>query len=329
MTDLLLAPADAAQREQALDIRRSVIVHAPAGSGKTDLLTRRFLRLLAVVDEPEEIVAITFTRAATAEMRSRILSDLELAAGHRRATEHEDAARIALARAALAQSERRGWDILNQPQRLAIETIDSLCLRIAYERPLFAGLGGRLQPTEQAEPLHALAAHRTLERLGGADAELNAALAHFLDLRDNHLGNCEELLAGMLATRDQWQHILPLSRAMTDEEWDVARQRLEEPFRRETRRVLDEAHRVLGPEPVLAGELLRLANYAAANGFRDVALLSGVFAISPSMDVEHWRALCNLVLTKSNEWRKRVQVTEGFPTAKYGGAEAKRAKDSM
>ena len=328
MSDVLIAPADAAQRERALDIRRSVIVQAPAGSGKTDLLTRRFLRLLAVVNEPEEIVAITFTRAATAEMRFRILSDLEAAAA-RRLVGAEEEPRIALARAALAQSERRGWDILNHPQRLAIETIDSLCLRIAYDRPLLAGLGGRLQPTEEAEPLHALAAHRTLERLGGPDAELNHALAHFLDLRDNRLSDCEGLLAEMLATRDQWQYVLPLSREMTEEQWEFARQQLEKPFRRENRRVLDEAYSLFRGEAVMAGELLRLANYAAAHGFREVAALSGVFAISPAMDVEHWRALCNLVFTKSDEWRKRVQVTEGFPTAKHGGAEAKRAKESM
>ncbi len=54
MTDTLIdAPADLAERERALDVRRSVLVEAPAGAGKTELLTRRFLRLLAVVDEPE------------------------------------------------------------------------------------------------------------------------------------------------------------------------------------------------------------------------------------------------------------------------------------
>ncbi|HLJ79563.1 MAG TPA: UvrD-helicase domain-containing protein [Acidobacteriaceae bacterium] len=328
MPEVFIAPADAAQREKALDIRRSVIVQAPAGSGKTDLLTRRFLRLLAVVDEPEQILAITFTRAATAEMRSRILSDLETAASRTGRT--ADQPRLDLAKAALAQSERCGWDILNRPHRLGIETIDSLCLRIARDRPLLAGLGGQMQPTEDPDPLYALAAHRTLERLGGFDAELNAALAHLLDLRDNNLAGCEGLLAKMLAMREQWQDILPIfDRTMTEDDWDFAREQLEAPFRREVRRVLDQAFATLSAEPVLARELLRLANYAAANGFRDVALLSGITAVSPSMDVEHWKAICCLVLTKGNEWRKRVQVTEGFPAAKHGGAEARRAKDNM
>ena len=75
-------PPDQPERELALDAGRSILVQAPAGSGKTDLLTRRFLRLLAEVDAPGQIVAITFTKAAAAEMRRRILSELELSLIH-------------------------------------------------------------------------------------------------------------------------------------------------------------------------------------------------------------------------------------------------------
>jgi hypothetical protein len=75
-----IPPPDIAERERALDASLSILVKAPAGSGKTDLLTRRFLRLLSEVSDPGQIVAITFTNAAAAEMRDRILSKLEDAA---------------------------------------------------------------------------------------------------------------------------------------------------------------------------------------------------------------------------------------------------------
>jgi ATP-dependent exoDNAse (exonuclease V) beta subunit len=326
MTDLLIdAPADAAAREAALDIRRSVIVQAPAGSGKTDLLTRRYLRLLAAVDEPEEILAITFTRAATAEMRSRILADLESAAKHLPFSPDE-LPRMAAARAALAHAERRGWKILEQPQRLAVETIDSLCLRIAHDRPLLARLGGHFQPVDDASSLYALAARRTLEHLGSPNAALDQALAQLLDLRDNRLSDCESLLAKMLEVRDQWQNAFPLSRAMSEDDWDQLRVHLEAPFHRENRRALAEAHFLLSAQPAIVRQLLELANYARSQGNEAVALLTGLETLSPAMPLEHWNSVCDFLLTGDNEWRKSVNVRQGFPAT---GREAKQRKAAM
>jgi ATP-dependent helicase/nuclease subunit A len=323
---------DLAERARALELTTSFIVRAPAGSGKTDLLTRRFLKLLASVDEPEEILAITFTRAATAEMRERVLHHLEEAARCNAASSSDE--RLALAHAALAQSERRGWRLLEQPHRLNIETIDSLCLRIAHGQPKLSRMGGQLTPTERGASLYAQAARRTLGRLGSADFALNEALAHLLEMRDNNLPDCEALLSAMLAQRDQWVRAFPLVDPRDSElDWDLVRSHLEAPFRREVRRVLSAAHELLTAEPLLAALLLELADYACSNGNHDLALLAGLNTLPPpeSLPLEHWRCIAKFLLTEKGELRKPkgLNKTHGFPSSSTAQKQQKQRMEYL
>src|SRR5579883_1278397 len=152
------AQADDLARERAIDPQLSIILQAPAGSGKTTVLTQRLLRLLAVVDEPEEILAITFTRRAAAEMRARVLRALrgeipDGAAGERMRQ---------LAAAALQRAQTRGWRLAQDPARLRIQTIDSFNFRLASQLPLTARAGSELAISARPEELYLLAARETL-----------------------------------------------------------------------------------------------------------------------------------------------------------------------
>ena len=119
MTTKASLAEDGAARAAALDVATSCIVRAPAGSGKTELLTQRYLALLATVEEPEEIIAITFTRKAASEMRTRIVTALESAdapapeLAHKRITWE-------LARRARARDLERDWQLTAHPARTRI-----------------------------------------------------------------------------------------------------------------------------------------------------------------------------------------------------------------
>ena len=107
---------DSENRRIALDPQQSFIVQAPAGSGKTELLTQRFLKLLTTVESPEQIIAITFTRKAAAEMKNRIIGRLKMATVPEPESEHE---RVTwnLAREAMHANSKSGWKILENPDR--------------------------------------------------------------------------------------------------------------------------------------------------------------------------------------------------------------------
>jgi len=258
-------PGDSKQRALALDLTRSFIVQAPAGSGKTELLTQRFLKLLAGVDRPERILAITFTRKATREMRDRIMRRLVQAAtgavngaangaaneaaratsggtagggaasGGTTGLDHERVA-VDLAKAVLQRDAEMGWNLLKNPGRLRVFTIDGLCTQLLARDPEQGShLAGRALP-EDPKPLYRQAVQRMFEDLGHKEpgqqdaapskppskphgqpkgqppgqpedqgaAGARAALVRVLVHLEGNSQALQDLLVSMMQIRDQW-----------------------------------------------------------------------------------------------------------------------------
>ena len=322
-------PADWRQRERARDPDRSFIVQAPAGSGKTELLTQRMLGLLARVENPEEVVAITFTRKAAAEMAQRLLERLE-AARHAASEPLEPHLRLSreLAQAALANDAERGWNLLEQPSRLRIRTIDSLCAELARQLPVLSGLGGGQQVTEDAAPLYLQAATRTMAAIEDDDDPLQADVARLLDRYDNRYDHLVELLTSMLASRDQWRRYL-LELRQGD---GFDRASLEATLRYLVNSELDTARAAM-PDAALA-ELPGLLRYALSNepadasevtALLDACVHDGALDLPADADaLPHWLTLIRRLLTADGKkWRAGADAKAGFPPPSKARGEEK------
>ena len=190
--------SDAQARAWAVDPTRSFIVQAPAGSGKTELLTDRILALLTTVERPEEILAITFTRKAAAEMRERVLEKLERAYGPA-PTEPYLLSSWQKAKEVLQKDEALKWNLLDNPSRLRIQTIDSFCQSLVRLTPSLSGAGASLRPTEASATLMSKAVQRVLER-----ADAHESVREVLQHLDVNIDLFIDLLAQMLEKRQGW-----------------------------------------------------------------------------------------------------------------------------
>src|SRR5688572_12200799 len=220
---------DANARRTALDVTRSFCVQAPAGSGKTELLTQRILCLLAQVDEPEEVLAFTFTRKAAAEMRNRLLSYLQQAT----VTKPDEFAALPthkqltlqLARDVLQRDTQQNWNLLANSKRLRINTIDSFNSYLTALLPLNSSFGARPQITTDMDTVLAQAIRETLAYLE-RPGQLSDALAVLLRHLHNNLQSASDLLRDLLKKRDQWLPLVAQLRSDPDDARAVLEQNL-------------------------------------------------------------------------------------------------------
>lgn len=309
-------PADQAARERALDPSASFIVQAPAGSGKTELLTQRYLRLLATVRAPEQILAITFTRKAAAEMRQRILQSLSAASAPPPESPHKRTT-WSLAQAVLERDRKLGWQIEQQPSRLRIQTIDAFSASLARRLPVMAGTGSAVEPTDEPWPLYEAACHQLLTCLGDG-----SSIAHHLEALIAHLGNrverLIEMLSALLAKRDQWLHAIVQARRDAD-----LRGLLEGTLQHVVERHLALLRDRLGAAQT--AELLELVRFSAENLLANGAVsserraqleacLAMTAPLAASVEcLAVWRAIATMAFNKEGEPYSKVDKRHGFP----------------
>lgn len=301
---------DAAARAQALDLSCHVLAMAPAGSGKTGLLVQRLLLALATVEAPEQVVAITFTNKAAAEIRNRVLELLARAQRGEAPKDAHDAAGLAAARALLAHQQARGWRLLEQPERLCALTIDSFNARLAKQLPVLSGLGGPLDTAEDPQPLYEQAVVQLFGELEDdtLPAEDRAALSLLLRWAGNRLDRLLQPLSELLARREQW---LALVQQPDDAAWD----RIEdEALRALVQRCMSAFHQAL--DPALRPEIADALREASAHS-EALACATGLSAWpEPGPEcLPLYRALARILVTDKGQLRspKSVNKTLGFP----------------
>lgn len=306
--------SDRRARAEAVEPGRSVIVQAPAGSGKTTLLVERFLGLLATVEAPEELLAITFTRKAAAEMRERVLRYLDPA--FQSDEPHEQGP---MNRARAVRDRVAAWRLLENPQRLLIRTIDSFNYHLARTMPVASALGPVPAPADDTASLYRQAARGVLSLVGSSDA-LAPAVERLLEWRDHLSQGLEDLLAGLLAQREQWLRAAGIA---GDAERSVLESALEEVVRGRLERAdaaLAAALSAAGATREGLASLLRGAAQALLDENR--ASASVVFAQAdrlpdPDPDcIDLWDALVAALLTadvRKPAFRRSVNIKNGFP----------------
>lgn len=305
------AIADAPERIAAINPLASVCVSAPAGSGKTELLIQRYLRLLSRVQRPEQILAITFTRKAAAEMRERVIQALQEALDDAPCDSQHQRVTRELATEALSANQRGCWRLLENVSRFNIKTIDSFCAGLTRQMPVLSQFGGPIAIRDDVTPLYVEAVqalYTLLEEDHPVAVDLEALLLHF----DNNWERLQTLLVSMLARREQWRDYVGLHHAPKEAEaYLVATVGT---------LISDELRKLSQLLAPYSAQLLEMLQFSAAN-------LGGSappsFPGTDAPDLQCWRDLRNLLVTKTGAWRRKITKTEGFPA---GRGEAQQRK---
>jgi ATP-dependent helicase/nuclease subunit A len=304
-------PSDQAARDRALDPRESFHLEAPAGSGKTSVLLARFLSLLARVEAPEELLALTFTRKAAGELKTRVMQLLwERQEPGPGSSPHELKLRE-LAQQVFAR-HFDGLQLKLAPERLPVMTFHSFCAQLLRLAPQEAGVPLDFQLLEENEArwLKQEAMEELRRRLGARPARdpVRQALVRRLVRLNNDWRRLAGELTGLLSRRDSLKEFLELAAA--SREPAAYQGLLAERFRLALLPVLTALGDGLQASEL--GENWRQFRAALKGAPLGEALPPALPGTSPG-DLGAWQAVAQALLTQAGEARKSLTPKVGFP----------------
>jgi len=304
-------PADQAVRDQALSPGQSFHLEAPAGSGKTSVLLARFLSLLARVEAPEELLALTFTRKAAGELRTRVMQLLwEREEPGAAASPHQVQLRE-LAQQVFAR-HGDGAQLKLTPERLPIMTFHSFCAQLLRLSPqeAEAPLDFQLLEEDEARWLKQEALEELRRRLSARPSQDpgRQALVRRLVRLNNDWRRLAGELQGLLARRDSLREFLDLARLSRDPE--AYRRLLESRFQLALRPALGALAQGLAASTLgQAWPQFREALQGAPLAEHLPAAIPG----TAPRDLAAWQAVARALLTDQGEARKSLTPKLGFP----------------
>ena len=303
---------DNKERKIALDPRKSLLIQAPAGSGKTELLIQRYLRLLSGVEHPDQIISMTFTRKAAEEMKRRILEALKRGLNETSPESPHQQQTWKLAKLALKNDSKNNWRLLDNPNQLKVLTIDSFCASLIKQMPILSWMGGPLDIIENASDLYKEASKRILAKVE-SECEVGKRVRIILNHLDNSKASFLDRINQLFQKRDQW--MIPFF-----DDFDInddKRNYFENIFSNLIESTLIDLH---SEAPKELHTIIPIASFAGnnclnANTLNSISSLHKLTSI-PShkiSDLNLWKGIAELILTKNGAVRKTINKAIGFP----------------
>ena len=301
---------DQAVRNEALDTSQSFILEAPAGSGKTELLTARFIALLARVPHPRQILAVTFTRKASAEMADRITQVLKRVQEGREKPKNDWEILLNSLGEKAIERHKGHPELLKNPDTFQVGTFHSFCASITKAWPFEADLppgSDILEDIEQDLTIEQ-AVGRYIDDLvsGRASSEETAAFEHRLASVNNSVRTLSGQLKDLLKRRDRLEDLAPL---FTHPSAESIRSELDRRLEEYVSWYLSEL-----PDYFVKhkGGWLSLKNALAEGGGTFGSIFPASVPGTSKKDISAWKSTAQVFLTTAGTPRKQLSG-KGFP----------------